>query len=88
MRTTLASVSAILGLTLGIVACQKIASGPAGGLGKMAGIPPEGRIINVTRGDGDIHGVWIEAPDGTLSLTWVNAANGDIYAKPQTFARK
>jgi hypothetical protein len=88
MRSKLVSVSAILGLTLGIVACEKVKSGPAGGLDKMAGIPVEGRIINVTRGDGDIHGVWIEAPDGTLSLTWANAANGDVYAKPQTFARK
>ena len=88
MHSKLASVSAILGLTLGLVACQKVASGPAGGLQTMAGIPPEGRIISVTRGDGDIHGVWIETPDNRLILVWVNAANGDIYGQPQSFPRK
>ncbi|MEX2207486.1 MAG: hypothetical protein WEF50_14755 [Myxococcota bacterium] len=86
MRSKLGSVSAILGLTLGIVGCQKVSQGP--GFETMPGIPPDGRIISVTRGDGEFHGVWIEAPDGTLSVVWLNAANGDIYAKPQSFPRK
>lgn len=86
MRSKLGSVAAILALTLGIVGCRKIHYGP--GFETMPGIPPDGRIISVTRGDGDFHGVWIEAPDGTLSVIWLNAANGEIYAKPQSFPRK
>ncbi len=86
MRSRLTSVAAILGLTLGLVACKKIQAGP--GFETMPGIPPEGRIINVVRGDGDFHGVWIETPDNRLTLVWVNAANGDIYAQPQSFPRK
>jgi hypothetical protein len=88
MRTRLVNVSAILGLTLGIVACQKVQNGPPGGFETMPGIPPEGRIVSVTRGDGDFHGVWIEAPDGTVSVVWLNAATGDVYAKPLSFPRK
>jgi hypothetical protein len=88
MRTKLASVSAILALTLGLVACQKVRTGPPGGFETMPGIPAGGRIISVTRGDGNFHGVWIESPDGTLSVVWLNAATGDVYAKPQSFPRK
>jgi hypothetical protein len=86
MRQKLAIVSVVLGLTLGIVGCKKLPGAP--GLETMPGIPSDGRIVSVTRGDGDFHGVWIEAPDGTLSVVWLNAASGDIYAKPLSFPRK
>ena len=88
MRTGLVRISALAGLTLGIVACQKVQTGPPGGFETMPGIPPEGRVVTVTRGEGAFHGVWIEAPDGTLSVVWLNAATGDVYAKPQSFPRK
>ena len=88
MRTRLVRVSAVLGLTLGLVACQKVNTGPPGGFETMPGIPPAGRIITVTRGDGNFHGVWIEAADGTVSVVWLNAATGDVFAKPQSFPRK
>jgi hypothetical protein len=88
MRSKLVSVTAIAGLSLGLAACREIRTGPTGGLKTIEGIPAGGRIINVTRGDGDIHGVWIEAMDGSLVLVWVNSATGDVYGDPQTFARK
>ena len=88
MLARLASFSVIAGLSLGIVACQKVQVGPSAGLETMPGIPPDGRIVSVTRGDGEVHGVWMEAPDGTLSMVWVNAATGVVYANPLKFARR
>jgi hypothetical protein len=54
----------------------------------MPGIPPEGRIVSVTRADGAVHGVWIETPDNRLTVVWINAKNGDVYAEPRSFPRK
>ncbi len=88
MLARLARVSVIVGLTLGIVGCQEVRTTPVGGFQTMPGIPPGGRIVTVTRGLADNYGVWIEAPDGTLSVVWLNAATGDIYSKPQSFPRK
>jgi len=88
MLMRLATVAVIAGLSLGTVACEEIRSGPAGGFETMAAIPSEGRIVTVTQGQGDLHGVWIEAADGTLSVVWVNPTTREILAKSQSFPRK